>query len=193
MTTSRASRIFLFLPLALAAAAFAGPRPAQEEVTAEEYAVYRAVLEDSLVSAFTRRVVVIDRAEIEQPTEVTDAAGDARRSGVPGPVVEDFIERNRRPALLRAGGFGAGRPVRVMSRAAADSVIPRGPEARKGGGRFEWGIVRVSRVGFSADGTMAVLTVSHTCGPRCGTGHVVRLERREGRWRVAGSRFRWIT
>ena len=44
------------------------------------------------------------------------------------------------------------------------------------------GIVNLSRVGMSADGTQALFYTSHACGGLCGGGFFVVMERRDGHW-----------
>jgi hypothetical protein len=46
------------------------------------------------------------------------------------------------------------------------------------------GTVAVSRIGFDASGSQALLYVSFSCGSLCGRGTFVLLERNAGRWEV---------
>lgn len=56
------------------------------------------------------------------------------------------------------------------------------------------GLIHVSRVGFSDDGRQAMLTLGHGCGPLCGGGWLVVLERGDdGRWRVARALQLWAS
>jgi len=46
------------------------------------------------------------------------------------------------------------------------------------------GSVAVSRIGFDASGSQALLYISFSCGSLCGSGTFVLLERDAGRWKV---------
>lgn len=53
-------------------------------------------------------------------------------------------------------------------------------------------LVTFSRVGFSSDGSRALLTLSRSCGPLCGTGSFVLLEKTDGRWRIVTRVRIWV-
>jgi hypothetical protein len=55
------------------------------------------------------------------------------------------------------------------------------------------GIVKLSRVGLSADGTQALFYASHECGVLCGGGWFVIMERRDGRWSVEKEIEMWFS
>jgi hypothetical protein len=56
------------------------------------------------------------------------------------------------------------------------------------------GLISVSRVGVSADGRQALLTVRNVCGGLCGSGWIVVLRRdRHQRWRVSRAEMLWIS
>jgi hypothetical protein len=55
------------------------------------------------------------------------------------------------------------------------------------------GIVKLSRVGFSADGTQALFCASHTCGELCGGGWYMVMEKRGGHWVIEREIEMWMS
>ena len=56
-----------------------------------------------------------------------------------------------------------------------------------------FGLAVVSRVGFSADSTGALVFASVSCGGECGYGHYVQLRRSDGGWEVVGTSGAWVS
>ena len=55
------------------------------------------------------------------------------------------------------------------------------------------GYVRASAVGYSANGSRAMVFIQHGCGERCGRSDVVILEKmKEGNWRIVQTTMLWI-
>jgi hypothetical protein len=54
-------------------------------------------------------------------------------------------------------------------------------------------LVTFSRVGFDGDRKHALMFVSMTCGPLCGAGQIVVLERRWGAWHVIETKRVWVS
>jgi hypothetical protein len=52
-------------------------------------------------------------------------------------------------------------------------------------------IVTFSRVGFTTDGSRALLTLSRSCGALCGSSNFILLEKLEGSWRVIARVRTW--
>jgi hypothetical protein len=55
------------------------------------------------------------------------------------------------------------------------------------------GILSLSRVGFSLDGTQAVFYASNGCGGKCGTGAYVVMEKIDSGWKVAKEVIVWTS
>ncbi len=49
-----------------------------------------------------------------------------------------------------------------------------------------WGYLWVSAVGFNAEHTRALVSVSHICGNMCAGGHYYELEKKDGKWQLSG-------
>jgi len=54
------------------------------------------------------------------------------------------------------------------------------------------GIMKLSRVGISADGNQALFSASHECGGLCGGGEYVVMEKRDGRWLIEREIEMWM-
>jgi hypothetical protein len=55
------------------------------------------------------------------------------------------------------------------------------------------GSTTVSAIGYSQDGTRALLFVSHGCGELCGQGKTVLLHRTLGQWRISRIAMLWVS
>jgi len=55
------------------------------------------------------------------------------------------------------------------------------------------GYVSLSRVGFNYDRNQALIFVSHSCGPQCGSGSYVFLLKSDNIWRVSKEAMVWIS
>lgn len=188
-------RIAAVLSLAVLAASCAPDAPVPRAPTAEEYAVYRVVLSGGYATPVPTRVIVVGDSTIgiRDDGEFSDAAA-VERTEPERAVRRDFLRRNAHPAALRADSFRTRLPVVLLSRTELARIL----DAKGGWEHFHdryagsYGYFGLSRVGFSRDGTRAVLIVERSCGFLCGSGHIVRLEKREGRWRVVESMMTWI-
>jgi hypothetical protein len=93
---------------------------------------------------------------------------------------QEFAARNRESVALTRSGFADSLQLQLRGSVRADPTATcRSPR-----------LVHFSRVGFSADGSQAVLSYSDVVGrgpyPGCGyvTGNIVVVERRAGVWAV---------
>jgi hypothetical protein len=93
---------------------------------------------------------------------------------LPAEMVSDYLTAQRRTRRLAA-------PPVVPGRLVAFSPPWRELAAAR---ELRW-VVQVSRVGFDDARDSAVVHVSHTCGPLCGSERALLLERRAGRWSLA--------
>lgn len=199
----------------LAAAVTAGcgvrtdaPAPAAAAPTVED-SVWAVVLDSLYVFSPTRRLVVqdstSDRHRRDRPDGLLPGYVDTfgRIPGIERETVEDFWARNLQPRLVTL--LSRTRvPVVVATRATIDS-LPTGHDPDNGGEMRFWrafherfpsssGLITLSRVGFNAARTQAVLNVDRGCGGLCGDGTIVLLARdASGRWRVVHTRGTWIS
>lgn len=174
------------------------PRPSDRQV--DEDAIFAAVLDSLFRSAGT--VVVLDSTlngiSLEQLAPVYWGHLADMRS-VSAYMVNDFEQRNR---VRRAVGDLPTRDIKVQAVPRSElsdlphpGLVPRDPprdytpvspywegfRERFGGARV---LVRNSRPGFDASGSLAVIEVRYGCGMLCGGSYVVTLERVSNGWRV---------
>lgn len=185
-------RISLLLPMAVMSMAACArpelsPRAATEQ--AEEDAVYLAALE-----ALYRDdpIVVLSRTVLANPWLAEDAVRPRDRHAIPvdAELVAAYLARSKTRRNLRPKALAARRGTIVVAKTVLDRIQEQEREwfwrefrARYPGAA---GLVSLSRVGFSRDGTRAMVVAHHTCSFPCrsdGPGLVV-LARRDGRWMV---------
>ena len=157
----------------------------QATVTAEECAVYTAVL-NRVSPTFSRRAHLVASSTLGSiPFGRTEVIGATLETM---PEVDEALraayrERNATEAGIPRGCIRPRIPVRLLSAEEREEIgkatmdVDGYPESYPAGGEF-----MLSRVGFSDDGTLAVLHVLMRCGGRCGGGSVVLLRRVCGEW-----------
>jgi hypothetical protein len=59
--------------------------------------------------------------------------------------------------------------------------------------RYGSGMVTWSRVGFNADGTLALFYERYRCGGLCGTGRYMVMEKRNGGWLIGSNIVVWVS
>lgn len=174
------------------------PRPASA-VTAscpggepgpDEVAVLSAVI-DGLYGEGAQSYVVT--------TEMATANDQAMAAQTDPPIdrgaLDDLRKKNAAPSCFQAAP-PAGKPVRMIAESDANAFFKDGPE--KGWPEFDakhpgaQGIMKLSRVGFSADGTEAVLFVSNVKAALNAEGVIVVLRKQGGAWTVAKKHVLWI-
>lgn len=189
--------------LLLAALALCAGRAAGEEFDAtappglldEEYAVYRAVIGHGLAPETPRLVIasgtVAPQAALaalrEQPVTVLEPYA------LEPDLIEDFVLANQRPAEL-SERLDLDVEYALIGNAALNGVLADGgwtgfydrfPAAP--------GVLRLSRIGFNAQLTRALVVIEQLCGSECGGGRLVLLERTgEGPWQVSAGELLWL-
>lgn len=165
-------------------------------VTAQEYAVYGAVLRNMDDQVRTRHLVAeTTSGEMRHGP----GAGDRMReslehfTAVPAALRLEYLARNRTPANLETGRFTATAveilPDSVFQRARVENLrshfYPEPYPAR--------GSVRFSRAAFTRDRARALVYVDYHCGGRCGTGELILLRRTGGRWAIEERQRVWVS
>ncbi|HET7459690.1 MAG TPA: hypothetical protein VFJ82_00525 [Longimicrobium sp.] len=161
---------------------------------AAEDTVWAVVLDSLYVVERTRQLVVYDRTD--------SLASIGTIPGIESATVHDFWSRSRETRGV--GPLPRTRvPVVFVDRATIAS-LPTGIDPNSSEMPF-WrafyerypgssGLISLSRVGFNAARTQAVLNVDRGCGGLCGNGVIVLLTRdAAGRWRVAATRGTWVS
>jgi hypothetical protein len=146
-----------------------------------EYTVYRAALDSLLMRADTAPVVIGANTIGGNVPAIEKLRNDRTLSAE---LRADFVERNAAQVPLE-NQFGLPGGVTLIAGAELDTLFDE-----DGGGwkaffrRFPGsaGVVGLSRVGFTADSSLALVYIERGCGPDCGGGFRVVLERDGERW-----------
>ena len=112
---------------------------------------------------------------------------------------EDYLERSRSSGPLCHSSperltvvFASPGALSGIARDSLESWQPSVDDAP-----WDWRprmyMVRFSRIGWSRDGRQALLEIGGNCGPLCGSGWFVVLERDADRWRVRGMLLTWVS
>lgn len=163
-------------------------RPAQDSVWA-------AVLDSLYDRTGQPRLLIADRTMAPSrfgPGDTTglDVFSNLVRELDPA-LILDFRDRNRLSASVnptRLEESGLRMPVAPLSRAEFEDADV---DPNTGLYKFDHhpgsdAVIRLSQVGFSPDGQRALVHVTFSCGPRCGSTRLVLLTReRHNGWRVS--------
>jgi hypothetical protein len=191
--------LWMALVLALSACGLRSSPPVAASEIPEEDSVLVAVL-DSLASRERADglVVLASTAPDFAREEVIEVVlpSLAELPGISTGTATDFQARNASPRVLRE---------LPRSRVPIALTSPEDLAARHGAdGETFWqdfyvrypgasGFLTLSRPGFDAGRTQAVVVVQRRCGTRCGTGWAFLLARHGNGWRIFAERVLWIT
>jgi hypothetical protein len=165
---------------------------ASQAAARDDAAVYGAVFERLYRgSAVDARPIVLQDSLHALKTVVSSALRESllRIEGVHASTVTDFLTVSAEGMSLRelAPRIRSSRPV-MLGRVSDFGPAQEGPAAfwERFNARFpdSYGLVSVSRVGYSQSGEQALVMTNHGCSPQCGIGHVVVLRRVNGAWEV---------
>ncbi len=152
-----------------------------------EQGVYQAVL-TPLIHAETQRLVLGD-STLARSISVDEAAWLRRQSPAVSPeLLDDFRRQNARSVSL-PGPLALPVPVVRVTETELRALEPRSNPNQWWEAfyrRFPGspGSIRLSRVGFSPDGSHALVYMHHGCGGRGGSGAFVILRKQDGEWRI---------
>jgi hypothetical protein len=192
----RCTILLVLLPLSLPTPVASG-RPAKDGVAEEEYAVYDVVIERLYVHRRSASLIVISK-ETESGTQPEPGKGPI--IGVADPeemkaalkLIADLT-----PAYEAANAETA--KLKELFRFSVDYVLVSkkkglGLLAKDQGetkhfnkaypGSETVGLVGLSRVGFNADHTQALIYAVHWCGSGCGDGMFVLLRKENNQWNI---------
>jgi hypothetical protein len=163
----------------------------------EEEAVYAVVLQD--LKHPPEVTVFLDPRMVDGLDPLEDAiAGGRRRNrqflrqrlpSASSETIRDFARVSGHARPLPE--FGPEFPVLIEPRSSRADSLPGDPRRAQTG--REIAVVRLSRVGFDADRTRALVYRGQMCGPLCGSGEYVLLEKRSGVWRIVDEAHLWIS
>lgn len=163
--------------------------------SAEEYAVYSAVIPDLFAESQDRSVVIEEQTITDRTYLDNDEQYFQRMFPTLGEgVAANYKLRNKIPARLKDSFDFKMRHVVVKEQELRRILKDAG----------SWndfykvyptsvGFVYVSRVGFNSAMNQALVYIGHSCGGLCGTGNYVLLEKTADRWRVVKREMVWIS
>jgi hypothetical protein len=189
----------LFATVAACSGGGKAPAPCESGAAANEYAVYSAAVEEFSKGHHGKSVVIYDRTiDASDPAGVTSEWMLRCGAFVPEAdkaMLDSYKERNREPLVL-ARNFTLGREYVLAS--AADLIeIPNDRIRSEGvGAKYPdaFGLVWLSRVGFNAGMSRAVVYISRgACGLGCGEGACMVLVREDCQWKVKDKGRVWMS
>ena len=168
-------------------------RPAAVSLAPDpEYRVYSVVLDRVFAEAARTAYLVRPTTHGQAMFGSSETLSRAleRTAVAPPSLVRSFRERNLAGVPIDPARFRASKPVQVATgegeleraiqeRSGEEPVPPSAPAT---------GIITLSRVGFSGDGSRAAVHAFFLCGTRCGGGTLVVLERVGNTWVVLADR-----
>jgi hypothetical protein len=200
-------RKFILLPIffisvgIFAQANFGASIVRQTVLESEEYVVYKALLKQMFISENTKRLIIDGLTEADNFYNDYPKVRKKFTSRFKG-TTEDFITKNTEAYELN-DKFNLEVKLNILNGNEREELFK---ELNKKGSYDEWAeilsqkyskggaeIIRLSRVGFNADKSQALVFVSFQCGWTCGEGNYVLLAKKEGQWKVKKKDMTWIS
>lgn len=146
---------------------------------------------DSLGGGTNQTVLVTKTTAMSVDVDYINLQLAVRGQGIPPEVRTDFKDKNKSSCLIEP--FSGIVNIRFISEIESDRLFLRGwSEFRKKYGRNA-SLVYLSRVGFNADKTLALVHVSSGIGPMAAGGALYLLEKKKGKWVIKSSMETWTT
>lgn len=149
----------------------------------EAYQIYASILPERWPIRVAHAKKLVISAETVEPFRMC-LQPEGESVALLAPVIENFVEMNKRSWLLQAS-LQLDQPYEFVSEKELKTIFQAGPEGWKAfydkypdsGGYNE-----LSAVGFNADKTIAIVYEAHSCGGLCGAGDFYVLEKKDGNW-----------
>jgi hypothetical protein len=164
----------------------------------EEYSVYAALLKEMFMGKSNPHLV------INKYTAVQDFIGSnakeilERLPPVTRETIEDFKARNTQSSEL-SDKFGLKVKISFITDKEIKELFEDHSEGHDGWKIFPQkypgadAIITLSRAGFNADKSQALIFVGYGCGWLCGEGNYLLLVKKDGEWRVEKKSMVWIS
>jgi hypothetical protein len=174
--------------------------PAPPQLTDDDAAVYTALFVKLYEAAKGRPIVLSDQTALGVPP------GMMANTTVEGPLTEKFL--SRLPNDARAEYEARNKqslhfpsPCKLAPECVVANLADLAPYTKDAGAWRKFfkkypnspGIVVVSRIGFNAEHTEAVVYSGHSCGTLCGQGEFDHLMKQDGVWTVTDRTIVWIS
>jgi hypothetical protein len=204
--------VLAFVLAAALAACDAARLPVPDRVAppdAAEYAVWSVALRTHILESRDQMAVIID-STWTVPTHLDEADRYGREMlrdsfSAAEALFPRFDVLNARPYPLRPA-FSIGRASALLSTAEMKAFfgLRSGQEWKEANHGSGWdrlrarfpdaeGVIRLSRVAFSADGRWALMYFDIQCGVTCGGGNYLGLRRAGDTWRVVADVNLWAS
>lgn len=201
MTLSRSHWLrgaLLCLPLFALAAKPEAPEPVATPDDTAEYALWSALITHGL-GADAGQIVIADQTTTETGGVAAPGAKLdelAKKLDVTPALLEAWLAANDH-AMPLARRFSLKVDYRLLdARQRAELFTATDPAAgwAKFRERFPTapGLLRLSRAAFDPDQRRALAYIEYTCGPACGSGRLIRAERKGQGWQVLSGELIWI-
>ena len=171
------------------------------DASAEEYAVYSAVIADMLdgerVAFHTQaKLLVIQNQTGTDRTSNFDSEKNEQYAREMFPtmmegVMKNYRAQNSSPIRLQ-DSFDLKVKHVLVEKQVVEKAFGNGWEEFYKRYPDSGGLIILSRVGFNAGMTQALVYIQQGCGALCGSGSYVLLEKRTDGWRVITKTVAWI-
>ena len=169
----------------------------ENEVSADEYAIYSLVIDRVYVEKKNPSLIVIAKQTesgakpepgkgpiigVANPTEMIDALKSI------ADLTPPYQARNTEPVKLKEH-FNLPVDYVLVDKEKALGLISKDAGqmdrfSKKYPGSEHVGLVGLSRIGFNADSTRALVYAAHWCGTHCGDSLFVVLVKNAGQWKI---------
>jgi hypothetical protein len=179
----------------MALASLFGCRHSPTEVSDAEYRVLSAYVAGKFVGEERVGQIVIlnETAETQQGMAIWNNV--PRLVTAHSQVYRAFLDANLHPSSFHRS-FTLPLPYQIVASSEMQSIF--GSPGDVWGRYYEkypnsMGLLRLSRVGFNADGNQAAFYISNSCGGLCGGGYFVIMEKVNSNWKIVQEVQVWIS
>lgn len=176
-------------------------QPAHFEITTQiEYAVYRAVIEQMYVHDKRKLIVIADQT-VYNPAYIIGAFDYPDILNVSPETLTSFQKQNQQPQAIDCTQLALSVPCKVSDENAISDIFTNADdhpqELWDNWDRFyekypgSQGLMDISRVGFNADGSKALVYVGNVAYDLVGEGFHVLLVRNGDTWVVHSKEMTW--
>jgi hypothetical protein len=163
----------------------------------EDYSVYAAVLKERFITRDTRRLVIESSTSIDDES-YADLDETVKRGAPLTKETADNFKSKHASRKLR-DRFNLPLPIHLLNKKEIARVFKRRNKTSDVWEGFYRaypsapGLFKLSRVGFNADKSQALLFVAHSCGLLCGEGSYFVLVKKDGEWKVVKELTTWVS
>ena len=163
----------------------------------EEYFVYATLLKERFLTPEIKRLVIEAYTSIDDQSFSDLDETIKRAAPLSAETAANF--RSKRARLKLHDDFGLAVEVDFLSQKERATIFKRSSKNYDGWRAFYGkypaspGILKLSRVGFNADKSQALIFVAHSCGWLCGEGNYFVLVKKDGEWKIMKELVTWMS